>query len=125
MFVRETKTEILSIVKTQLDEVKALKEELAAKEDFELADMNYGYEGDKKTILKPAQGNSAKLAIAAQTCLFQLVQQIDVFKEQVMATQKKKDPPVKDVLAVCGNFLASTRSIRVRDEFKELFGVKN
>lgn len=126
MFVKETKAEILNIVKGQIEEIKNLKLDISSKEEFEMDGMNYGYEGEKKTILKPAQGNSTKLAIVAQTCLFQLFQQIDSFKEQVLVSQKKKDPPsVKEFTSLIIGFLNATKALKSREEYREIFGVKS
>lgn len=126
MFVKETKSEILGIVKNQLEDIKNLKSEISSRDDYELEGTNYAYEGDKKTILKPAQGNSTKLAIIAQTCLFQLIQQIDSLRDQIFSPQKKKDPPaIKDLLNIVAGFLNATKTIKSREEFREIFGVKN
>lgn len=125
MFIRETKSEIINIVKLQIDEIKCLKDEISTKEDYDIDAMNYGNDGEKKTILKPAQANSAKLALAAQTCLFQLTQQIDAFSERIQAMQTRKEPTTaKDLANLSLGFINATKTIRTRNEFKEIFGGK-
>ena len=126
MFAKETKNEIIAIVRSQIDEIKSLKDMSSGKDDFDMNEMNYGCEGDKKTILKPAQGNSTKLAIAAQTCLFQMIQQIDVFKDQIYSLQKRREMNnTQEMITSVVNFLNNTKNIRARDDFREIFGGKN
>ena len=126
MFAKETRAEIVNIIKFQQDELKSLKEISSSKTDFDTNDFGYGYEGDKKTIFKSAQANSAKLAYSAQSCLFQLLQQIDAFRDQVASTQKRREPAnMSEILGIFSGFLSSTKAIRGRDEFKEILGSKN
>ena len=116
----------MNIIKEQMDDIKLLKDNSnSPQSDFDLNDYGYGYEGDKKTILKPAQKNTAKFAYSAQSCLFQIIQQIDTFRDQIAATQKRKDQPsLQEMFGIMGAFLSGTKTIRSRDEFRELLGPK-
>lgn len=89
------------------------------------SDYVYGYEGDKKTILKPAQKNATKLANSAQSCLFQLVQQVDTFRDQIVDRQKKRDQlNIQELMGIIGVFLSSAKAIKSREEFKQILGFK-
>lgn len=115
---------MLCILKEQSNEISTMVEKLN-KTIEEDTDYIYGYEGDKKTILKPAQKNSMKLASSAQSCLFQLVQQVDTFRDQIVERQKKRDQiNTQELMGIIGAFLSSAKAIKSRDEFKQILGFK-
>lgn len=91
-----------------------------------MTDYGYGYEGEKKTIMKIAQKSSAKMAYSAQNCLFQIIQQIDTFRDQISAARKQRDqlPSQQEMFGIMAGFLSGTKAIRTRDEFKEVLGSK-
>lgn len=114
----------MTIIKELTDELKLMKE-VASHSDFDVNDYGYGYEGEKKTIMKTAQKNTSKIAYSAQNCLFQLLQQIDTFRDQIAATQKRRDQPnQQEMFGIMASFFAGTKAIRARDEFKEILGSK-
>lgn len=93
--------------------------------DFDANDYGRGLEGEKKTIIKKAQKSAAKMAYSAQSCLFQLLQQIDTFREQIIATQKKGEKPnMQDLFGIMASFLSGAKAIRSNEEFKDVIDNK-
>lgn len=112
----------MNIIKEQLDEIKVLRDS-SCLTNYDTTD--YGFDGEKKTIIKKAQKNAAKLAYTSQSLSFQLLQQIDTFRDQIASVQKRGDQAsLQEMFGIMASFLSGTKAIRNRDEFKEIFNSK-
>lgn len=122
MFIKETRTEAVKIIKHQLEELTTLREQVKGCSPEEM------YEMDKKTIVRPntASNSATRTSYQAQSCISNLCGQVDQLRQKVLSLQNRSGHlSSHDLQVLLNGFFSNIKDLRTQDDFRDIMHPKH